>query len=121
MWRRTRVKLRFAKTPLISCDFLYFGFGHLFEDGISPMDSFEKELKDRVGEVGKEHEREAREKSKGAAKLRQKGFKWVELHLQEKGRWHDGKWKSVSALSDKWCLLDNAMERFVKLSCCPLL
>ena len=25
------------------------------------MDSFEKELKDRVGEVGKEHEREARE------------------------------------------------------------
>ena len=86
MWRRTRVKLRFAKTQLISCDFLYFGFGHLFEDGISPMDSFEKELKDRVGEVGKEHEREASEKSQGAAKLRQKGFKWVELHLQEKGR-----------------------------------
>ena len=51
------------------------------------MDSFEKELKDRVGEVGKEHEWEAREKSKGAAKLRQKGFKWVELHLQEKDRW----------------------------------
>ena len=67
---------------LISCDFLYFG--HLFEDGISPMDSFEKELKDRVGEVGKDHEREARVKSKGTAKLRQKGFKWVELHLQEK-------------------------------------
>ena len=50
------------------------------------MDSFEKELKDRVGEVGKEHEREASEKSQGAAKLRQKGFKWVELHLQEKDR-----------------------------------